>query len=75
MSKKWLSKELHSLVNEKHRNFSEGKKYFNQQLLDSYKVLRKNENRILSNAFDDYTKQFFENLQIQKIKGNLSKAK
>ena len=47
----------------------------NQQLFDSYKVLRKNENRILSNAFDDYRKQFFENLPNSKEQGKFIKSK
>ena len=39
--KKWLSKELRSLINEKHRVFNEWKKDTNQELFNSYKVLRK----------------------------------
>ena len=59
-NKKWLSKELRSLINEKHRVFNEWKKDPNQELFNSYKVLRTNVNRKLRKASDDYTKQFFE---------------
>ena len=58
--KNWLSKELRSLINEKHRVFNEWKKDTNQELSNSYKVLRNNVNRKLRKASDDYTKQFFE---------------
>ena len=64
--KKWLSKELRSLINEKHRVFNEWKKDPNQELFISYKVLRNNVNRKLRKASDDYTKQFFENLPTSK---------
>ena len=45
--KKRLSKELRSLIYEKHRLFNEWKKYPNQELFNSYKVLRNNVNRNL----------------------------
>ena len=64
--KKWLSKELRSLINEKHRVFNEWKKDPNQELFKSYKVLRNNVNRKLRKTSDDYTKQFFENLPTSK---------
>ena len=64
--KKWLSKELRSLINEKHRVFNQWKTDLNQELFNSYKVLRNNVNRKLRKASDDYTKQFFENLPTSK---------
>ena len=73
--KKWLSKELRSLINEKHRVFNEWKKDPNQELFNSYKVHRKNVNRILRKASDDYTKQFFENLPTSKEQWNFIKHK
>ena len=39
--KKWLSKELRSLINEKHLVFNEWKKDPNQELSSKYKELRK----------------------------------
>ena len=64
--KKWLSKELRSLINEKHRVFNEWKKDPNQELFNSYKVLRNNVNRKLRKASNYYTKQIFENLPTSK---------
>ena len=63
---KWLSKELRILIIEKHRVFNEWKKDPNQELFNSYKVLRNSVNRKLRKASDDYTKQFFENLPTSK---------
>ena len=45
--KKWLSKEPRSLINEEHRVFNEWIKDPNQELFNSYKVLRNNVNRKL----------------------------
>ena len=59
--KKWLSQELLSLINDKHRVFNEWIKDPNQELFNSYKVLRNNVSKKLRQASDDYTKQFFEN--------------
>ena len=59
--KKWLSKELHTLINEKPRVINEWKNDPNQEHFKSYKVLRNNVYRTLPNTPDDYTKQFFEN--------------
>ena len=73
--KKWLSKELRSLINEKHRVFNEWKKYPSQVLFNSYKVLRNNVNRKLRQASDDYTKQFFENLPTSKEQWKFIKNK
>ena len=50
----------------KHRVFNEWKKDPNQELFNSYKVLRNNVNRKLRKASDDYTKQIFENLPTSK---------
>ena len=72
--KKWLSKELRSLIKEKHRAFNEWKKDLNQELFNSYKVLRNNVNSKLRKASDDYTKQFFENLPTSKEQENLSRT-
>ena len=74
-NKKWSSKELRSLINEKHRVFNEWKKDPNQELLNSYKVLRNNVNRKLREASDDYTKQFFENLPTSKEQRKFIKNK
>ena len=74
-NKKWLSKELRSLINEKHRAFNEWKKDPNQELFNSYKALRNNVNRKLRKAFDDYTKQFFENLPSSKEQWKFIKNK
>ena len=38
----------------------------NQELFNSYKVLRNNVNQKLRKASKHYTKQFFENLQTSK---------
>ena len=73
--KKWLSKELLNLINQKHHVFNEWKKDPNQELFNSYKVLRNNVNKNLCKASDDYTKQFFENLPTSKEQWNLSKTK
>ena len=73
--KKWLSKELRSLINEKHRVFNEWKKYSNQELFNSYKVLRNNVDRKLREASDDYTKNFFENLPTSKEQWKFIKNK
>ena len=73
--KKWLSKELRSLINEKHRVFKEWKKYPNQELFNSYKVRRNNVNRKLRKASDDYTKQFFENSPTSKEQWKFIKNK
>ena len=73
--KKWLSKELRSLINEKHRVFNEWKKDPNQEFFKSYKVLRNNVNRKFRKASDDYTKQFFENLPIAKGQWKFIKTK
>ena len=43
-----------------------GKKDPNQELFNSYKVLRKKVNRKLRKASDGYTKQLFENLPTSK---------
>ena len=43
--KQWLTKELRSIINEKHRVFSESKKDPDQELFNSYKVLTNNVNR------------------------------
>ena len=45
--KKWLSKELCSLINEKNRVFNEWIKGPSQELFNSYKVLRNKVNREL----------------------------
>ena len=74
-NKKWLSKELRSLINEKHRVINEWKKDPNLELFNSCKVLRNNVNRKLRKASDDYTKQFFENLPTSKEQWNFIKNK
>ena len=74
-NKKWLSKELRSLINAKHRVFNEWKKDPNQELFNSYKVLRNNINKKLRKASDDYTKQFFEKLPTSKEKLKFIKNK
>ena len=52
-----------------------GKKDPNQELFNSYKVLRNNVNRKLRKASDDYTKQFFENLPTSKEQWKFIKNK
>ena len=42
--------------------FTEWKKDHNQELFNSYKVLKNNAKRKIYKASDDYTKQSFENL-------------
>ena len=74
-NKKWLSKELRSLINEKHRVFNEWKKRPNQELFNSYKVLRNNVNRKLRKTSDDYIKLFFENLPTSKEQWKFIKNK
>ena len=74
-NKKWLTKELRSLINEKHRVFNEWKTDPNQELFNSYKVLRNNVNRKFHKASDDYTKQFFENLPTSKEQWKFIKNK
>ena len=74
-NKKWLSKELRSLINEKHGVFNEWKRDPNQELFNSYKVLRNNVYRKLRKASDDYTKQFFENLPTSKEQWKFIKNK
>ena len=74
-NKKWLSKELRSLINEKHRVFNEWKKDPNQELFNSYNVLRNNVNRKLRKASDDYTKHFFDNLPTSKEQWKFIKNK
>ena len=64
--KKLPSKELRSLINEKHRVFNEWKEDPNQELFNSYKVLRNKVNRKFRKTSADYTKQFFENLPTSK---------
>ena len=73
--KKWLSKELRSLINEKHLVFNEWKKDPNQELSSKYKELRKNVNRKIRKASVDYTKQFFENLPTSKEQWKFIKNK
>ena len=73
--KQWLSKKLRSLINEKHRVFNEWKKDPNQELFNSYKVLRNNVNRKIRKASNDYTKQFFENLPTSKEQWKFIKNK
>ena len=58
-AQKWLSKELLTLFNEKHRVFNEWKKDPNQELVNSYKVLRNNVNIKLRKASDDHKKTIF----------------
>ena len=67
-NKKLLSKELRRLINEKHRVFNEWKKDPNQELFNSYKVLRNNVNRKLRKASARIS-------QLQKNNGNLSRTK
>ena len=64
-----------SLINEKHRVFNEWKKDPNQELFNSYKVLRNNVNRKLRKTSNDYTKQFFENLPTSKEQWKFIKNK
>ena len=70
--KNWLSKELHSLINEKPRVFNEWKNYPNQELFKSYKELRNNVYRTLPNTPDDYTKHSRIS-HLQKKKGVFQK--
>ena len=55
--------------------FTEWKKDHNQELFNSYKVLRNNANRKIFKASDDYTKQSFENLPTSKEQWKFIKTK
>ena len=73
--KKWLSKELRSLINEKHRVFNEWKKDPDPELFNCYKLLRTNVNRKLRKATEDYTKIFENQEQWKFIKIKINSNK
>ena len=72
---KWLSKELRSLINEKHRVFNEWEKDPNQELLNSNKVLRNNVDKNYVKHLTIIQKNFSRISQFQKNNGKLFKIK
>ena len=70
--KNWLSKELCSLIDERHRVFNEWIKGPSPELFNSYKVLRNKVNRQLRKLLMIKQNNFSRISQLQKNNGGLS---
>ena len=69
--KKWLTKELKNMINEKHQTFNRWKESQSIECYNNYKKVRNKVNRELKSAADSYAQSMFEDLPDSKQNGNL----
>ena len=74
-NKKWLSREILNLINEKHRLFNIWKEKRDVDTYSSYKRIRNHTNRLLRRASHNYSQKLFESLPDLKQQWKFIKTK